>query len=272
MKNKLTFNKFTPDAEFAGVGFAGNMFLVLNTLAHLDNENEKLHVDMYTNECVCTEKLGENCWTYYFEQTDLNNNEKCNDMTYTVSQGKINYDYKDSFLCPDEFDWLKKRFYNSFKIKDNVSLEIDEFYNKNIKNKTTLGVQVRLTDMEHYHKVSPLEGYIERIKSILKESPDIEQVFLATDDGRVINKLTNDLNVPVTYYKDMFRANDENPHLHPYDRFKDTRNNHRYTLGVECLKEIITLSKCDYMLKADVSSISITAIILSEKIKKIYKL
>ena len=42
--------------------------------------------------------------------------------------------------------------------------------------------------------------------------------------------------------------------------------------GLECLKEIITLSKCDYMLKADVSSISITAIILSEKIKKIYKL
>jgi hypothetical protein len=33
----------------------------------------------------------------------------------------------------------------------------------------------------------------------------------------------------------------------------------------------MTLSKCDYLLKADLSSISIVASILSENIKQVYK-
>ena len=70
----------------------------------------------------------------------------------------------------------------------------------------------------------------------------------------------------------MFRANNDNKHLHPYDRFVGNREQHRYILGIECIQEIFTLSKCDYMLKADLSSISIIASILSENIKQIYKL
>lgn len=271
MKNKLTFVKIAPDFEFAGVGFAGNIFITLNALAHLSNDNERLHVDMSTNDCACTEKSGENCWEYYFEQIDLNEDEECNKMDSLLS-AKIHYENRDSFLHPDNFTWLKKRFYDSFKIKENITKDINEFYNKNIRNKITLGVQVRLTDMKHYHNVSPVEGYIEKIKSILNEDPNIQQIFLATDDGKIINKLKDNLNVPVLYYKDMFRADEENFHLHPYDRFKDNRDKHKYLLGVECLKEIITLSKCDYMLKADVSSVSIVASILSENIKKIYRL
>ena len=69
----------------------------------------------------------------------------------------------------------------------------------------------------------------------------------------------------------MFRADATNPHLHPYDSFKAERKLHRYKLGIECIQEIFTLSKCDYLLKADISSVSIIASILSENIKKVYK-
>jgi hypothetical protein len=88
----------------------------------------------------------------------------------------------------------------------------------------------------------------------------------------VLDELKPNIKVPIVYYEDMYRANDNHPHLHPYDRFTDSRKHHRYLLGVECLKEIFTLSKCDYMLKADVSSISIIASIFAENIKKVYRL
>ena len=69
----------------------------------------------------------------------------------------------------------------------------------------------------------------------------------------------------------MFRADNQTPHLHPYDRFIGPREQHKYKLGIECIQEIFTLAKCDYMLKADVSSVSIIASILAENIKQVYR-
>ena len=70
----------------------------------------------------------------------------------------------------------------------------------------------------------------------------------------------------------MFRADDENLHLDPHDRLHDDRELHRYNLGVECMKEIFILTKCDHLLMAWTSSISIVASILSENIKNVYKI
>jgi hypothetical protein len=175
-------------------------------------------------------------------------------------------------MYPNNFIELKEKFYNSFKLKTYLKELLDDYYEKNIKNKVTLGVQVRLTDMKHYHNVSPVEAYIEKINQILIEHPEIEQIFLATDDSLAIKKIQDSIKIPIIYYEDMFRANEQNPHLHPYDRFMDARENHKYKLGVECIQEIFTLAKCDYLLKADVSSVSIIASILSENIKLVYKL
>lgn len=79
------------------------------------------------------------------------------------------------------------------------------------------------------------------------------------------------MNKPIIYYEDMFRADKSNPHLDPYDRYNSDRQYHKYKLALEGVLEIFTLAKCDYMLKADVSALSMVATILSENIKKIYK-
>lgn len=275
MNYKLKFVKISPQHEFAGVGFAGNIFITLNALTHT-TINDKMYVDMESNECVCTENdfntfNTKNCWEYYFDQIEKNSLSDVVEFDSLIS-ANINYEDRNMFMYPENFVDLKNKFYNSFKLKTHLKSLINEFYEKNIKDKVTLGVQIRLTDMKHYHNVSPTHSYIERIKTILKEKPEIEQIFLATDDGKIIGDVINQLDRPVLYYKDMFRADDKNLHLHPYDRFISERENHRYVLGVECIQEIFTLSKCDYMLKADVSSVSIIACILSDNIKKIYKL
>jgi hypothetical protein len=274
MKYNLQFVKISPSHQFAGVGFAGNIFITLNALTHI-NLDDKLHVDMETNECVCTE-IGStihntnNCWEYYFEQTKINEGEEFTNMNSLIS-AKINYEDREMFMYPQNFIELKNKFYNSFQLKTYLKEMLEDFYVNNIEGKTTLGVQVRLTDMKHYHNVSTIDKYLDKINNILVEKPEIKQIFLATDDGTIIKNIKESVKIPVIYYKDMFRADEQNPHLHPYDRFIGNREQHKYKLGIECIQEIFTLAKCDYMLKADVSSVSIIASILAENIKQVYR-
>ena len=275
MKHKLQFIKISPSHEFAGVGFAGNIFITLNALTHL-SDGDKLFVDMETHECVCTEKDiilhdTNNSWEYYFDQSTIEEGEQVNQMDSLIS-ANIHYENRDVFMYPNNFVDLKAKFFDSFQLKPYLVNLLDDYYNKNLKNKITLGMQIRLTDMKHYHNVSPVNSYIKRARDILKDKPEIEQIFLATDDGTIIELIREALDVPILCYENMFRADAANPHLHPYDRFKADRKHHRYKLGIECIQEIFTLAKCDYLFKADISSVSIIASILSENIKEVYKL
>jgi hypothetical protein len=274
MKYKLQFVKISPSHEFAGVGFAGNIFITLNALTHISND-DTLFVDMETHECVCTEDEiihnTKNSWEYYFDQTIISDDEPVNYMNSLIS-ANIHYENRDVFMYPQNFIELKTKFFNSFQLKPYLVKLLDDYYTENIKGKVTLGMQVRLTDMKHYHNVSPVSAYIERVKTILKDRPEIEQIFLATDDGTIIETIRKSLDIPVICYEDMFRADVNNPHIHPYDRFKADRELHRYKLGIECIQEIFTLAKCDYLFKADISSVSIIASILSENIKEVFRL
>lgn len=274
MKYNLQFIKISPEHQFAGVGFAGNIFITLNALTHTNLDN-KLRVDMETNECVCTETGPmihdtNNCWEYYFEQTKINEGEDFINMDSLIS-ANINYEDREMFMYPQNFIELKNKFYNSFQLKPYLKELIQDYYVNNIKGKITLGVQVRLTDMKHYHNVSSIDKYVNKINQILVERPEIEQIFLSTDDGAIIKNIKEGVKIPILYYEDMFRADEQNPHLHPYDRFIGHREQHKYKLGIECIQEIFTLAKCDYLLKADVSSVSIIASILAENIKQVYR-
>ena len=192
MNYNLKFVKISNEHQFAGVRFAGNIFITLNALSYTTIE-DKMHVDMETNECVCTEKGNtihetNNCWEYYFNQIKLDNSETVIDMD-SLTKAKIHYEDRNMFMSPNNFIELKEKFYNSFQLKEYLKNLIQEYYDINIKGKVTLGVQVRLTDMKHYHKVPPIEYYLNKIKLILNERPEIEQIFLATDDSTVIKYL-----------------------------------------------------------------------------------
>lgn len=273
MKYNLKFVKISKDHKFAGVGFAGNIFIVLNSLMYI-TENDELHVDMETNECCCSDETQtlfdtKNCWEFYFNQTSK---DSISSEFDSLLDAKIYYNTSDFFMYPEKFIELKNKFWKNFDLKEGIKNEIKLFYENNILGKKTLGVQVRLTDMKHYHNVSPVEKYVNKINEILLLNPEIEQIFLSTDDSEVIDYLKSKIDKKIIYYENMFRATKDDPHLHPYDRFNNERPMHKYLIGVECCQEIFTLAKCDYMLKADVSSISIIASILSENIKKVYKL
>jgi hypothetical protein len=229
---------------------------------------------METNECVCTEKNEiihntKNCWEYYFDQYNVKDNFT---ILNSLQTGGLSYNDNHMFMNPNNFIELKNKFYASFKLKKDILETTNDFYEKKIKDKITLGVQIRLTDMKHHLHVYGLDTYISKINEILIDNPNIEQIFVATDDNVVIDGLKSNLKIPIIYYENMFRADKDNLHLNPYDRYNSTRPRHMYMLGLECLYEILALTKCDYFLKAHISAVSSTAVILSENIKKVYTL
>jgi hypothetical protein len=269
MINKLIFEKISEESPIAGVGTAGNIWMVLNALLNI-NENEKLFVDMETNKTINNEdeKLFDtyNAWEYYFEQIDINQ-RKSNKLDFYNLKRMLHYDKRytnDDKVCAR----LRKLFWNNFKFKKNLKEEIDSFYYDNIKSKNTLGVQIRLTDMAHGHNVKKLEHYIIRIKQILAKNKEIKQVFLATDDQEVINVLSRELKVPIIYLEDIYRATKNKPDLLPYDRCECDRPLHKYNLGREVIIDIFLLSKCNQILKADISCVSHLAVFFSDRLEE----
>ena len=265
MNYNLKFVPLFPESPISGVGMAGNMLIVINELLIM-NEGDKAWVDMGSYKSICYDNLDytNNAWEYYFTQ-----NEKFVDGNEILLKPPrpaiINYNYpysqSDSLILKS-----KKLFYNNFKVKDDILDEVNQFYETNLKNKTTLGCQIRLGDMVKTHNVPNIDGYWNKILDILKEEPQIEQIFLATDDDEAIEYLTKKTSIPIVYQKNIYRTSSESP----YERLNSDRENHGHNLCREVLIDMLLLSKCDYFLRSKKSAVSSITTILSENIKKIY--
>lgn len=265
MNYNLKFVPLFPESPISGVGMAGNMLIVINELLIM-NEGDKAWVDMGSYKSICYDNLDytNNAWEYYFTQ-----NEKFVDgkeiLLKPPRPAIINYNHpysqSDSLILKS-----KKLFYDNFKVKDDILDEVNQFYETNLKNKTTLGCQIRLGDMVKTHDVPNIDGYWNKILDILKEEPQIEQIFLATDDDEAIEYLTKKTSIPIVYQKNIYRTSSESPN----ERLNSDRENHGHNLCREVLIDMLLLSKCDYFLRSKISAVSLITTILSENIKKIY--
>jgi len=265
MNYNLKFVPLFPESPISGVGMAGNMLIVINELLIM-NEGDRAWVDMGSYKSICYDNLDytNNAWEYYFTQ-----NEKFVDgkeiLLMPPRPAIINYNHpysqNDSLILKS-----KKLFYNNFKVKDDILNEVNQFYETNLKNKTTLGCQIRLGDMVKTHDVPNIDRYWNKILDILREEPQIEQIFLATDDDEAIEYLSKKTPIPIVYQKNIYRTSSESP----YERLNSERENHGHNLCREVLIDMLLLSKCDYFLSSKISAVSLITTILSENIKKIY--
>ncbi|MCY9804043.1 hypothetical protein OTK51_11445 [Vibrio scophthalmi] len=269
--NKLVFQKVSASNPIAGVGTAGNVWIVLNSLLNIDKK-ERLYVDMETNKTINNEreKIFDtyNAWEYYFDQNNLSDSD-VNFIDYHNIKSRIHYDKyytSNDNICVI----LRELFWNNFKLKKYLKDEIELFCFENLANKITLGVQIRLTDMSSNHNVEKFNAYVKRVNNILRMNKEIEQVFLATDDETIITEFSESVTKPVIYIKDIYRATENKKDLNPYDRCQYVRPKHLYLLGKEVLLDVFILSRCQYILKAEVSAVSQLAVIFSEKTPRVF--
>ena len=166
---------------------------------------------------------------------------------------------------------LIKQGTKKIKLKKKLEDRIDkEALSINFKN--CLGVHLRLTDMNVIHAKDygtlTFNDYVNNIKDICKLHPDIDNIFIASDNNESLEKLKNiNFGREIRYVPNLLRTEAEDgdcSHL-------QALNMHKEFFWHEAFLETYLLSKCKYLLHR-VSSVASTALVLSDSITKSYQI
>lgn len=174
-----------------------------------------------------------------------------------IAGGEIGYWMSEGYM--ERLSGCAKKYIhlNSFTkkyVNENTALIIG--------NKKTIGVHIRGTDYNNHYNNHPINvsvgEYFEAIDGLLQNNK-YEQIFLATDDLRILRQFIEKYKGKLMYYEDVVRS-DKNQSV----AFSENkRKNHKYLLGLEIIRDMYTLAECDALV-AGISQVSLMARILKK--------
>jgi len=164
---------------------------------------------------------------------------------------------------------------NMYRLTENCAVELSQIYKKYIRLKPeiegfihesiksllgevkkTLGVQIRMGGMlgnYNGHPIVPtLDEYVIEIRKIFNKSYD--QIFLATDDKRALERMKNEFGNKVIYYSDITRVDG----VFSTYCIQTTDEFHYYKCGLEVLLDMYTLARCEGLV-AGISNVNLIA-------------
>lgn len=257
-------------------GFFANFIFVLGDMWYADTMG-MYPVVVWGEKCPYYEKSGVdgifNAWEYYFEQyedlrlEDFNSAFRVADTPKNVR--RLAFGIENGYRLTEEYmlelgKIMKKYIRLNPFVKDYIEKKIKE----KLGNKKTLGVQIRMGSMLmncNEHPIVPSIGeYINEIRKIYRKG--YEQIFLATDDKRALERIQKEFGGIVKYYSEITRVDDE------YSTYcvSTTDELHNYKCGLEVLTDMYTLANCDGLV-AGLSQVSITAQITKISFGESYK-
>lgn len=273
-----------------GGGFFTNYFYMLGFIRDADEMNLKPYVNLnntafiedfnpydknghlYSEETYRNylPKDPPNTWEWWFEQEALKND----DIIINIPN---NYSFNQNtklWKRPD-IPYFRKIADKYIHIRQHILNQIDEYYDLFLKNHIILGVMARGCEMNLTHPEygnQTIETYIQGTTNILKDHPEIDLIFLVTEDSNYIpiflNKFPN-----TQYLKNVFRRTTETiEYMNQYKfwpNLNSSRKNHRRLLGEECLVQALLLSKCDYLLVKQCGTSSAAIFYSNENLKDV---
>lgn len=161
------------------------------------------------------------------------------------------------------------------KNKLNQSIISSVIYYKELLNinRNTLGVHVRLTDMNAIHGdiygCFTIDSYCRKIDKMLEQYPNINNIFIASDNEVSITTLKNyykdKQNITLSYIENSIKNPEE--HCQTVNFVINSHNtNKNYHINV--MIEMLVLSKCAYFIHR-ISDFANFAIIYSDTFKDI---
>ena len=249
-------------------GFFACWLWGLYALYYADKFNLNPFIE-WTSQNAYYEKDGidgkNNAFEYYFEQVS---NLKMEDVKSDKLNINILNEKQSTYLIDTDYTRINKKY---MKLNENTKTKIYKDINELLKGKKTLAVHVRGVEWGNIkrHPIPlKLEEYIKEIDKAI-EQENFEQIFLATDSDDTIEYLSNKYKDKIVYYEDVARATKGSKTLALFDSTIERKNNH-YLLGLEVLRDMITLSSCQGLI-AGVSNISTAAIITKLTNEEEYK-
>lgn len=175
----------------------------------------------------------------------------------------------DGYLLSEEYIshmaliWRKYVILNRFTA-DKIDKEIRTLCG----GETILAVHARGTDYKQNYNNHPIaittEDFLETVTKLF-ETGRYDKIFLATDDETILLKFIEKFEKYLLFYKDVMRGKGKTS----IALSKSTRERHRYLLGYEILRDMLTLASAEGLV-AGVSMVSNCARIVKKSTGKDY--
>ena len=233
---------------------------VLNQLAWCD-KNNVIPVVYWDKDCSYYDPKGFNgkqsIWEYYFEPVSCaqyDGIEPINNLhlaatanTYAPEINHFNKNTREKWLRKAASTIIKKYI----KMQPVVQAKIDEFYQKNMQGKKTIGIHIRGTDKKSETPTINPSVIFEAANTLSLQYPGC-QFLVATDELSILEQAKRELKGPIIYYEAR-RSNNGKP-LHLDATVSNAQN------GEDVVIEVQLLARCDHFLHT-LSNVS-TAVIL----------
>lgn len=273
-----------------GAGFFSNYYWVMGHVVFAKKFGYIPVVDMLNYSTLYSEKKpvkGEmNAWNYYFENVGkVNLQDAYESKRYVLGEEKYLSRYAEKFCKPyyrfpsnDTITYYNKIINKSIKIKKDILDDFEAEWKKNISEKgKVIGIHIRGTDMKNNlgHPVpAGTVKYLDTIKEILCNEKEIKYIFIASDELRIIEELKKEFKgkgyhlIINNAFRSEEQKNDKKIGLHEM-KVDNERNNHKYRLGLEVLKDAFFLAKCDYLVCGHSNITNISIIWNNKQYKKV---
>lgn len=217
-----------------------------------------------------------NPFEYYFEPlSDINSKDiaECK----SVVKARLAVDATDNFKERISYDFSNQidRFVEIntkyIHLKPTVDNSVNEEIAKLLDNKSCLGVQIRGVEWGNIvgHPIPPsLDEYFKLIDKRMDEY-GYEKIFLATDGEETLRVCRERYGNKLLYFNDTLRSKEGSKTLMLFDS-TISRENNKYKMGYEVLRDMICLSKCDGLI-AGFSNVSLAARTFKESRIEKYK-
>lgn len=185
--------------------------------------------------------------------------------------GKLNkipaaggYGMTEEYICA-----LAKISKKYITLNTTVSSYMEREISELLKNRNVLGVHVRGTDFKKNYNGHPVcitpKEYLQASQGLMATGR-YEGVFLATDDKKTVEQFQMAFGDKLVYYKDVVRSDGDETVM----KSQSQRENHHYLLGLEVLRDMLTLAACDG-LAAGLSQVSYSARIQKKSMGQEYR-
>ncbi len=273
-----------------GAGFFAEFGKVIKSLIYYEQDGIKsMHVDWTNQFFPYKNKPNENGWDLYFEPISINTdlidlNDSTRMVGWTNSHELHDQKCVAQWLRYDDYLpyrlFVHKKINEHIRIKKHIVSQIENFYNKHMKDYICIGVHVRYASAHASEtpKGHPsLETYCSEVNRLLKAHRNKNvKIFLASDSYKVINYFKERYGNKLVYKKTHRAQDKEDPSL-IYENSNYWMNNpqkwHKskpgYEGGLGVLSDCLLLSKCDYLIHIT-SNVATYACFFNPHLKSIY--
>lgn len=173
-------------------------------------------------------------------------------------KGYLPYDFKNHI---DSYVKVHKKH---IRIKSELNDQIESQIKKLLSDRKTAGVHIRGVEWGQIkdHPVPPdIQEYFIRVDEGIRMY-GYEQIFIASDSDIAVKLFKERYGEKVISYEDVIRTSEGSSMLMLFDPSIERRD-HRYLMGYEVLRDMLTLSFCDGLV-AGPSNISLAAIVFKK--------